>query len=677
MTNKFILFLVPFLFAGCGNAENKPDLSNTAPEMDPLAEAIDWAKLQNRNGDAYLPNTDVPYSGWAKRIFGNGQVEVLAYFTDGTATDLKLWQENGIIRFEGKFVQGAISPNFEFNDLYDYDLIKNSFLFGQIRLWHSNGEKKAEFTIKDGAPSGKAMTWHENGQIHLSGSLKDGKLEGSSCSWYVNGQIMAEGNYSKGLKDGHWQSWHENGQKMQEGNYSKDNKLGLWTTWYGNGQMALLQSFKDDKLQGSFKEWYENAQKMQEGNFSNDNKVGLWMTWYENGQKKDEGNFIEGKMDGPWIYCDENRVESKRHYKIGELVGWPLELAIETHEIKLVMVDNYRVDLALGQINRSQAPFVFNLINSKWSLKKSSEYQLKRNEILNQAALYEMVNTLVKMKAIHSEKKPEILSKNLEQGREFFSNLRDSNNQEIVQSLKEKGFYTIAVKDAGGQTVPKVVSAYGELILEMNSGIEYVIRFGDLHKGQKDDMNLHDGNRYLHVFARVSNSSQGSDNTSINTVRFAKELNKELSEWFYVISKNDFEKIMLDRSSFVIPNTDFSTLDEVAASHILISYKGADRADRKISRTKTEAQKEAERIRGLILNQDKDFAEMAKKYSDGPSGPKGGDLGSFKFEVMAKSFSQAAFALELDEVSEVVETEFGFHIIKRTPLRKKTDTDRP
>ena len=114
-----------------------------------------------------------------------------------------------------------------------------------------------------------------------------------------------------------------------------------------------------------------------------------------------------------------------------------------------------------------------------------------------------MVNTLVNMKTILSEKKPEILSKNLEQGREFFSNLRDSNNQEIVQSLQEKGFYTIAAKDAGGQTVPKVVSAYGELILEMNSGIEYVIRFGDLHKGQKDDMSLHDGSRYLYVFARV------------------------------------------------------------------------------------------------------------------------------------------------------------------------------
>jgi parvulin-like peptidyl-prolyl isomerase len=124
----------------------------------------------------------------------------------------------------------------------------------------------------------------------------------------------------------------------------------------------------------------------------------------------------------------------------------------------------------------------------------------------------------------------------------------------------------------------------------------------------------------------------------------------------------------LDRASFVknTENPEVVLPDEVAASHILISYKGADRADAKIKRGKQAAKKEAERIRNLILNDGKDFADMAKQHSDGPSGPKGGDLGKFKFEVMAKPFSEAAFALEVGEVSEVVETGFGFHVIKRT-----------
>ena len=129
-----------------------------------------------------------------------------------------------------------------------------------------------------------------------------------------------------------------------------------------------------------------------------------------------------------------------------------------------------------------------------------------------------------------------------------------------------------------------------------------------------------------------------------------------------------YEKIRLDRPSFVKnkENEEVILPDEVGASHILISYKGADRADSKVTRNKQAAKKEAQRIRNLIVNQGKDFAEMAKKHSNGPSGPKGGDLGKFKFEVMAKAFSEAAFALEVGEVSEVVETGFGFHVIKRT-----------
>jgi hypothetical protein len=147
-----------------------------------------------------------------------------------------------------------------------------------------------------------------------------------------------------------------------------------------------------------------------------------------------------------------------------------------------------------------------------------------------------------------------------------------------------------------------------------------------------------------------------------------KELNENLAGWYYVISNEVYEKIRLDRTDFVKAKEkeEEDTPEEVQASHILISYKGADRADADISRSKEEAKAEAERIRKLIVDDNMDFAEMAKEHSDGPSSTKGGDLGKFKFEVMAKPFSEAAFVLGIDEVSEVVETGFGFHIIKRT-----------
>ena len=61
-----------------------------------------------------------------------------------------------------------------------------------------------------------------------------------------------------------------------------------------------------------------------------------------------------------------------------------------------------------------------------------------------------------------------------------------------------------------------------------------------------------------------------------------------------------------------------------------------------------------------------DFAELAKERSTGPSGPSGGDLGWFVRGQMVPPFEEAAFALEVGETSEVVETEFGFHVILLT-----------
>ncbi len=103
----------------------------------------------------------------------------------------------------------------------------------------------------------------------------------------------------------------------------------------------------------------------------------------------------------------------------------------------------------------------------------------------------------------------------------------------------------------------------------------------------------------------------------------------------------------------------------VRASHILIPYRGADRAPGDVTRTKEEARQEAERILAEI-RKGGSFADLAKAHSSCPSSADGGDLGSFPRGRMAKAFEEASFTLGVGEVSGVVETPFGFHVIKRT-----------
>ena len=104
--------------------------------------------------------------------------------------------------------------------------------------------------------------------------------------------------------------------------------------------------------------------------------------------------------------------------------------------------------------------------------------------------------------------------------------------------------------------------------------------------------------------------------------------------------------------------------ETVTASHILIGYKGAQRA--KSERSKEEAKKLADKVAKEAKAKDADFAALAKKYSEGPSAPRGGDLGPFSRGRMVKPFSDAAFALKVGDVSDPVETPFGYHVIKRT-----------
>jgi peptidyl-prolyl cis-trans isomerase C len=110
--------------------------------------------------------------------------------------------------------------------------------------------------------------------------------------------------------------------------------------------------------------------------------------------------------------------------------------------------------------------------------------------------------------------------------------------------------------------------------------------------------------------------------------------------------------------------TQFDRPEQVQASHILVKVEPDATAD-----AKAEAKKKIEGILKKVKDGG-DFAALAKENSDCPSAANGGDLGMFGRGQMVKEFEDTAFAMKPGDVSGIVETQFGYHIIKVTDKKE-------
>ena len=156
---------------------------------------------------------------------------------------------------------------------------------------------------------------------------------------------------------------------------------------------------------------------------------------------------------------------------------------------------------------------------------------------------------------------------------------------------------------------------------------------------------------------------------------------KENSERFRSVESADIEYLVLDvaalQARVVLPEQDLKTyyeqnLQKLAgqeqrrASHILVNAaKDLPAAD------KQKAREKAETLLASARKAPKSFAELARKNSDDTgSATRGGDLDFFARGAMVKPFEDAAFALQKDQISDIVESDFGFHIILLTDIKK-------
>ncbi|MGA9537817.1 MAG: SurA N-terminal domain-containing protein [Desulfobacterales bacterium] len=113
---------------------------------------------------------------------------------------------------------------------------------------------------------------------------------------------------------------------------------------------------------------------------------------------------------------------------------------------------------------------------------------------------------------------------------------------------------------------------------------------------------------------------------------------------------------------------EFYTPKTVKARHILI--KVDPQAEEK--NVEQARQKASEILK--LAREGRDFAELAKQYSEGPTAANGGDLGAFRKDAMVKPFADQAFAMKAGDISEPVRTRFGWHIIKVEKVNEATTT---
>jgi peptidyl-prolyl cis-trans isomerase C len=172
------------------------------------------------------------------------------------------------------------------------------------------------------------------------------------------------------------------------------------------------------------------------------------------------------------------------------------------------------------------------------------------------------------------------------------------------------------------------------------------------------EVSLKQQGKTLADFSKESGQNEAQLRTNIvNMLQWAGYVREHLTE--------------ADVKRYYEENRDFFDRVSVRASHVVLrSSSSASPGERAQIRARLQA------LRQEIVSGKIDFAEAAKKYSQCTSAPSGGDIGYFPRKLaVEEAFAKAAFALKVGEVSEVVETDYGLHLIKVTDRKPGQPSD--
>jgi len=209
---------------------------------------------------------------------------------------------------------------------------------------------------------------------------------------------------------------------------------------------------------------------------------------------------------------------------------------------------------------------------------------------------------------------------------------------------------------------PRRFKELREKILDVLIGQELLWQAANRDKTFADDAEVEQAFRqYRAQFEDDLSFNNKLHEGGYNKSSFQQNLKQQLSvrKWIREFILKDVSVSDAEVSAFYSKNKqEFTEPEKIRARHILIKLESGASDE-----TRASALEQLSTIKQKI-DTGADFATLASEKSQGPSAANGGDLGYFTHGQMVAAFEQAAFALAPGEVSDIVETRFGFHLIK-------------
>lgn len=225
-----------------------------------------------------------------------------------------------------------------------------------------------------------------------------------------------------------------------------------------------------------------------------------------------------------------------------------------------------------------------------------------------------------------------------------------------IQQLSRRGMSPQQLAQMGGQMYQNVADSLVANILLTKAAEQSSLTVSDAELAEQ----------IAEIEANAPEGSSLKDVLAENNIDYAdweKDMRKQMLVQKFVEEKtaDTPEVTAAELTQFYEENADsFKVPESISASHILIAFD-KDETDA----TKAEKKKKIDAIHDELLG-GADFAAIAAEKSDCPSSKQGGDLGTFTHGQMVPEFENAAFSQEVGAVGDVVETKFGYHIIKVT-----------